>query len=100
MRPLAFWTLVAAFVFAAMTVLWAFGEEPTGVVLVLASVMWWGSALVLVAFGLVAIWRWRRDPAERTPRDGRPRARTGASRAAAERRTPALSRRSSPSSLD
>ena len=100
MRPLAFWTLVAAFIFAAMTVLWGFGEEPTGLVLVLASVMWWGSALALVVFGLVAIWRWRREPAERPPREDRPRrTRTGASKAA-RRRTPALSRRSSPSSLD
>ena len=63
MRPLTFWSLVAAAIFAAMTVLWAFGEEPTGVVLVLATALWWASGLALVVFGLVAIARWRRPPA-------------------------------------
>lgn len=56
-RPLAFWTIVAVVIFAAMSVLWAFGDEPTGIVSVLASVMWWGSGLGLVLLGLIAIWR-------------------------------------------
>jgi len=56
-RPLAFWTVVAVVIFAAMSVLWAFGDEPTGIVSVLASVMWWGSGLGLVLLGLIAIWR-------------------------------------------
>jgi hypothetical protein len=70
MRPITFWTLVAGAIFAAMTVLWGFGEEPSGAVFVLATVMWWGSGLALVFFGLVAIARWRRDPRSRTPRVG------------------------------
>jgi hypothetical protein len=98
MRPLTFWSLVAGVVFAAMTVLWAFGDEPTGVVFILATAMWWGSALALVTFGLVAIWRWRREPAPNSPGGTRPPAkpRTRPRR----RRAPAVSRRSSPSSLD
>ena len=56
-RPLAFWTIVAVVIFAAMSVLWAFGDEPTGIVSLLASVMWWGSGLGLVLLGLIAIWR-------------------------------------------
>ena len=107
MRPLTFWSLIAAAVFAAMTILWAFGDEPDGVVAILASVMWWGSALALVVFGLIAIWRFRRTPAEprsRPPRDRTPddesRLPATSSRASSRRRTPALSRRSSPSTLD
>jgi hypothetical protein len=109
MRPLKFWSIVAAFVFGAMTILWAFGDEPTGVVAILASVMWWGSALVLIVFGLIAIWRFRRDPAApssrgrparqpREPRESGVAATTGG--ASSPRRTPALSRRSSPSTLE
>lgn len=67
MRPMTFWGLVAAAIFAAMTVLWAFGDEPTGAVFVIATVAWWGSALTLVFLGLVGISRWRREPASRRP---------------------------------
>jgi hypothetical protein len=107
MRPLTFWSLVAAVVFAAMTILWAFGDEPTGVVLILASVMWWGSALALIVLGLIAIWRFRRPPASpssRPPREGtrtEPRVpSTPGGSSSRRRRTPALSSRSNPSSLD
>jgi hypothetical protein len=57
-------------IFAAMTTLWAFDDEPTGVVSVLATVLWWGSGVALIFFGLVAISRWRRAPPARTPRTG------------------------------
>lgn len=62
-RPLAFWAVIAGIVFAAMLALWSLGDEPTGVVLVLAGVLFWGSGLVLVLLGLIAISRWRREPA-------------------------------------
>ena len=61
-RPLAFWGACALIVFAAMTALWAFDEEPSGVVEVLAAILWWVSGLVLVGLGIVAISRWRREP--------------------------------------
>ena len=62
-RPLTFWIVVAIVIFAAMTALWAFGEEPTGAVLVLSTILWWGSGIGLIALGLIAIWR--RQPAGR-----------------------------------
>lgn len=65
MRPMTFWALVAGAIFAAMTVLWAFGDEPTGAVFVISSVAWWGSALMLVFLGLVAISRFGREPVSR-----------------------------------
>ena len=57
MRPITFWSLVAAAMFAAMTVLWVFGDEPTGFLLVLSAILWWGSGIALILFGLVAIAR-------------------------------------------
>ncbi|HEV2074956.1 MAG TPA: hypothetical protein VGR10_01835 [Thermoleophilaceae bacterium] len=63
MRPMTFWALVAGAIFAAMTLLLAFGEEQTGVIGVIASVAWWGTGLLLVVFGLVAIARYGRQPA-------------------------------------
>jgi hypothetical protein len=64
-RPITFWSLVAAAMFVAMTLLWVFGDEPTGFLLVLSSVLWWGSGLALIVFGLVAISRRGRTPAAR-----------------------------------
>lgn len=72
MRPMTFWALIGGLIFALMTVLWAFGDEPTGAVSVLATVMWWGSGVALIFFGLVAIGRWRREPTARPP-GGKPR---------------------------
>lgn len=72
MRPISFWSLVAAVVFLAMTALWAFGDDPTGLVQVAATVLWWGSGLALVFFGLVTILRWGRDAPPRGQRAGRP----------------------------
>lgn len=66
-RPLAFWAVIAAIVFAAMLALWGFGDEPTGVVLVLAGILFWGSGLALVLLGLIAISRWRREPVRGGP---------------------------------
>jgi hypothetical protein len=61
---MTFYGLVAAVIFLAMTALWVFGEEePTGAVFVISTVLWWGSALMLVFFGLTAISRFRREPA-------------------------------------
>ncbi len=102
MRPLTFWSLVAGLVFIAMTVLWVFGDEPTGVVLILASAMWWLSALALVIFGLVAIWRYRRETSPGSPddREGRRPSKRHSASKGRPRRTPALSSRSNPSSLD
>jgi hypothetical protein len=60
---MTFYGLVAAAIFLAMTALWVFGEEePTGALLVISAILWWGSAVVLVVFGLVSISRWRRTP--------------------------------------
>jgi hypothetical protein len=74
MRPMTFYGLVAAVIFVAMTAIWAFSEDaPTGAVFVISTVLWWGSALMLVFFGLVAISRWRREPAPRRRASG-PRA--------------------------
>ena len=64
-RPLTFWTAVAVTIFVAMSILWAFSDEPTGAVSVLASLLWWGSGVVLVLLGLIVIGRWRREPERR-----------------------------------
>ncbi len=64
-RPLTFWIVVAIVIFAAMTALWAFGEEPTGAVLVLSTILWWGSGIGLIALGVIAIWR--RQPGRQRP---------------------------------
>jgi hypothetical protein len=70
---MTFYGLVAAVIFAAMSVLWlASEEEPTGAVFVISTVLWWGSALVLIFFGLVAISRWRREPAPRRGTQSKP----------------------------
>ena len=59
---MTFYGLVAAAIFLAMTALWVFGEEePTGALLVISAILWWGSAAVLVVFGLTTIARWRRS---------------------------------------
>ncbi len=63
-RPITFWGLVAAAIFAAMTVLWAFGDEPDGAVFVISAVLYWGSGIALIFIGLVAISRWRRPQRE------------------------------------
>jgi hypothetical protein len=74
MRPMTFYGLVAAVIFAAMTAVWAFSEdEPAGAVFVISTVLWWGSALTLVFFGLVTISRWGRKPEARRRTSG-PRA--------------------------
>lgn len=67
-RPITFWSLVAGAVFLAMTALWTFGDDPTGLVQVAATVLWWGSGLALVFFGLVTILRWGRDGQSRGER--------------------------------
>ena len=65
MRPITFWFLVAAAIFAAMCALWGFSEEePEGAVLVISAVLFWGSGLVLIVLGLVALSRWRRAPGQ------------------------------------
>jgi hypothetical protein len=61
-RPLTFWIFVAAMIFVAMTLLWGFGDEPTGTVFVISAVLYWGSGIALIFLGLVAISRWRRPP--------------------------------------
>ena len=60
-RPLAFWAITSLIVFLAMTALWVFGEDPSGAVLALATILWWGSGLALVLLGLpvYALWRAR-----------------------------------------
>ncbi len=67
-RPITFWVIVSAIIFLAMTALWVFGEEPTGLVLVLSGILWWGSGLALVGLGVVAISR--RGKRSREPRAG------------------------------
>ena len=64
-RPLAFWAISAAIIFLAMTALWVFGDEQTGAVLVLSSILWWGSGLSLVLLGLIAISRWGAEDRKR-----------------------------------
>jgi hypothetical protein len=59
-RPLTFWTLVAATLFVTMTVLWVFGGEPEGAVFVISAVLYWGSGLALIVAGMIAIGRFRR----------------------------------------
>lgn len=72
-RPITFWGLVAAAIFGAMTVLWAFGDEPDGAVFVISAVLYWGSGIALIFIGLVAISRWRR-PQRGTRQRSTPRA--------------------------
>jgi hypothetical protein len=57
-------------------VLWVFGDEPTGFLLVLSAVLWWGSGLALIFFGLMAISRRGRAASAR----GAPSAATGPDR--------------------
>lgn len=71
MRPITFWSLVAFAMFAAMTVLWVFGDEPTGFLLVLSAILWWGSGIALILFGLVAIGRRGRPPGPSADRSAR-----------------------------
>lgn len=72
MRPITFWSLVALALFLAMTALWVFGEdEPTGFLLVLSTVLWWGSGIALIGFGLVAIARRGRPPRAEANRSAR-----------------------------
>lgn len=57
MRPLTFWIFVAAMIFVAMTLLWGLGDEPTGATFVISAVLYWGSGIALIFFGLVLISR-------------------------------------------
>ncbi len=75
-RPITFWTFVAVAMFAAMTALWAFGDEPTGAVFVISAVLYWGSGITLIFLGLVAIsrrWQPRTNERRRRPTADRPR---------------------------
>lgn len=75
MRPTTFYGLVAAAIFAAITVMFAVGEEQDGAVFVIASVLWWASGLTLIGLGLLAIKRFGRQrstlekPGSSRPRD-------------------------------
>ena len=74
MRPMTFWSLIAFAMFAAMTALWIFGDEPTGALFVLSTVLWWGSGIALIFFGLVAISRRTRPAGARGTQSATPRA--------------------------
>ncbi len=77
MRPMTFWSLVAFAMFAAMTALWVFGDEPTGALFVLSTVLFWGSGIALIFFGLVAISRRTRPAGARGTRSATSRAGRG-----------------------
>ena len=80
MRPITFWSLVAFALFAAMTALWAFGDEPTGALFVLSTVLFWGSGVALIFFGLVAISRRTRPSGARGTQAATSRPRRGPNR--------------------
>lgn len=65
-RPLTFWAIVSGIIFLAMTALWVFGDEPSGAVLVLSTILWWGSGLALVLLGVLTISRRGRRRSERS----------------------------------
>jgi len=81
MRPMTFWSLVAFAMFAAMTTLWVFGDEPTGPLFVLSTVLFWGSGIALIFFGLMAISRRTRPPGARGTQSATSRAGRGSNRA-------------------
>lgn len=81
MRPITFWSLVALAMFAAMTALWVFGDEPTGALFVLSTVLFWGSGIALIFFGLVAISRRTRPGGARGTQSAASRAGRGSKRA-------------------
>jgi|GEM_PF-6489670 hypothetical protein len=80
MRPITFWSLVTFAMFAAMTALWVFGDEPTGALFVLSTVLFWGSGIALIFFGLVAISRRTRPSGTRGTQSTASRARRGPNR--------------------
>jgi hypothetical protein len=64
-RPLTFWTLVAAAIFLTMTVLWVFGGEPEGAIFVISTILYWASGLALIVAGMLFIGRFARGGRER-----------------------------------